>query len=304
MALRTDDLDSTARRDVGTRGPAQFPPRPPAWGTAGGRADDTPSSLTTAPAELPPSQARRPESWKGRQDAPRSDPTAGSSPTPDAAGAAISAIEVLPPARPVRPGLYRQTVKRGIDLVLVALAAPLVAPLVGLLALLVARSGGQPFYCQSRIGRDGRPYRMWKLRTMVPDADARLEAHLRANPAARAEWNSKQKLLDDPRITPVGHVLRKASLDELPQLWNVARGDMSLVGPRPMMVTQQRLYPGRDYYELRPGITGLWQISDRNASTFADRAKFDTVYNRTLSMGLDLGILISTVRVVLRGTGH
>jgi lipopolysaccharide/colanic/teichoic acid biosynthesis glycosyltransferase len=151
---------------------------------------------------------------------------------------------------------------------------------------------------------DGRVYRIWKLRTMVHDADARLEAHLRADPSARAEWNSKQKLLDDPRITPMGRILRKSSLDELPQLLNVVRGEMSLVGPRPMMVSQQRLYPGRDYYRLRPGLTGLWQISDRNASTFADRAKFDAVYNRTLSFGLDFGILISTIRVVIRGTGH
>ena len=210
-----------------------------------------------------------------------------------------------PAARPVRrASIYRSTLKRGADLTLVALAAPIVVPFVALLALLVAVGGGRPFYCQDRVGRGGQPYRMWKLRTMVPDADARLEAHLRANPVARAEWASKQKLLDDPRITALGRVLRKSSLDELPQLWNVVTGDMSLVGPRPMMPSQQRLYPGRDYYQLRPGVTGLWQISDRNASTFADRAKFDTVYNRTLSIGLDLGILLSTIRVVLRGTGH
>ena len=207
-------------------------------------------------------------------------------------------------AAPRRPGFYRRTLKRGADIAVVAMALPFVVPIVALLALLVMRDGGRPFYCHDRVGRGGRPYRMWKLRTMVHDADARLEAHLRANPVARAEWASKQKLIDDPRITPLGRLLRKSSLDELPQLWNVARGEMSLVGPRPMMLSQQRLYPGRDYYQLRPGITGLWQISDRNAATFADRAKFDTVYNRTLSVGLDLGILLSTVRVVVRGTGH
>ena len=272
MTLRTDDLDSTADPD------AVASKRP--WLATG---------IPSRP--IPP-------------DAPRTRWADRPAPRARAALRAASAAEVLPPARPVRTGLYRGTLKRGIDLTLVALAAPFILPLIGLLALLVGWRGGRPFYCQDRVGRAGEPYRMWKLRTMVPDADARLEAHLRADPTARAEWNSKQKLLDDPRVTVLGRWLRKSSLDELPQLWNVVKGDMSLVGPRPMMVSQQRLYPGRDYYELRPGVTGLWQISDRNASTFADRAKFDTVYNRTLSAGLDLGILVSTIRVVLRGTGH
>jgi lipopolysaccharide/colanic/teichoic acid biosynthesis glycosyltransferase len=139
---------------------------------------------------------------------------------------------------------------------------------------------------------------------MVRDADKCLEDCFRADPALRQEWDQKQKLINDPRVTKRGRMLRKASLDELPQLWNVLRGDMSLVGPRPMMVEQKSLYPGQDYYDLRPGITGLWQISDRNESSFAERARFDAVYNRTLSLPVDIGILFATVRVVLRGTGH
>ena len=218
--------------------------------------------------------------------------------------AALRGALPFAPRRARRNSTYRRVVKRGLDLVLVLLAAPIVLPVVGILALIVALDGGNPFYGQGRIGRGGRIYRMWKLRTMVADADARLEACLRDDPAMRAEWAAKQKLIDDPRITPVGRVLRKTSLDELPQLWNVVTGEMSLVGPRPMMVAQRSLYPGSDYYDLRPGITGLWQISDRNDSSFADRARFDEVYNRTLSLPLDIGILASTIRVVLRGTGH
>lgn len=139
---------------------------------------------------------------------------------------------------------------------------------------------------------------------MIVNADAQLETYLASDPTARAEWDSTQKLKVDPRITRFGRILRKSSLDELPQLWNVLKGDMSLVGPRPMMPCQRDLYPGSAYYRLRPGITGPWQVSRRNESTFADRARFDTDYDRTLSLGTDIGLLISTVRVVVRATGY
>ena len=139
---------------------------------------------------------------------------------------------------------------------------------------------------------------------MVSDADARLDAYLVRSPLARHEWESTQKLKSDPRITPFGHFLRKCSLDELPQLWNVLKGDMSIVGPRPMMVCQKEIYPGTDYYDLRPGITGPWQVSARNDSTFAARAGFDTSYNREVSFMTDVRLILATVRVVLRGTGH
>lgn len=203
----------------------------------------------------------------------------------------------------LQKGAYRHVFKRVFDCALVLISAPVVVPVVLILALLVARDGHNPFYKQSRIGKNGRIFTMWKLRSMVHDADARLENHLECNQDAREEWDEKQKLADDPRITGVGHVIRKSSLDELPQLWNVLVGDMSIVGPRPMMPEQRDLYPGRAYYAMRPGVTGYWQISDRNKSTFAARAKFDNRYYDDVSLGTDVSIVMSTVGVVLRGTG-
>jgi exopolysaccharide production protein ExoY len=203
-----------------------------------------------------------------------------------------------------RRRLYRLVVKRALDITLIILALPVALPLVALMALLAALDGASPFYRQERVGRDGRIFQLLKIRTMVPDADAQMAAYLAANPEAKREWDETQKLKHDPRITRVGDMLRKTSLDELPQLWNVLRGDMSIVGPRPMMVDQQPLYPGRAYYRLRPGITGPWQVSDRNNGTFAGRAKFDTAYYRDLSLATDLSILLRTVSVVIRRTGY
>ena len=201
-------------------------------------------------------------------------------------------------------GLYRRFVKRGLDVAVILLAAPFILLVVAVLALLVKRDGGPVFYHQDRLGLNGKVFRLWKLRSMVVDADARLAEHLAKDPAALAEWTETQKLKNDPRITTVGRVIRKTSMDELPQLWNVLVGDMSLVGPRPMLPEQAPLYPGKAYYELRPGLTGFWQISDRNRSSFAGRATFDTRYNRRLSLGTDLRVLFLTAVVVLRGTGY
>ena len=203
-----------------------------------------------------------------------------------------------------KAGAYRNGLKRGLDIFLVVLFVPIILPLVGILALFVWRDGGNPFYKQWRVGLDGRAFLMWKLRSMVSDADGQLESYLAANPAAREEWNRTQKLAHDPRITRFGRFLRRTSLDELPQLWNVLKGDMSLVGPRPMMPCQQILYPGSAYFRLRPGVTGFWQISSRNRSSFADRAKFDSAYERRLSLQTDLRVLLGTVQVVLRCTGQ
>ena len=213
--------------------------------------------------------------------------------------------EILTQPRIIRrPDLYRNHLKRVLDVTLVLLALPAVLPILLLLAILVAIDGGQPFYRQARVGCGGRHYTMWKLRSMEVDAERKLADHLAADPVARSEWNSAQKLQRDPRITRIGNLLRKSSLDELPQLWNVLVGDMSLVGPRPMMPDQQPLYPGSSYYTLRPGLTGPWQVSERNRSTFADRAGFDTAYERNLSFGTDLRLILATVRVVLKGTGY
>lgn len=201
-------------------------------------------------------------------------------------------------------GIYRHGGKRILDVTLVLLGSVFVVPIVLILAFLVSRDGGSAFYTQERVGKNGRVFRMLKLRSMVVDADARMKALLATDPEARAEWERDQKLKNDPRITRFGRLLRKSSLDELPQLWNVLRGDMSLVGPRPMMVDQRDLYPGTAYYELRPGITGAWQTSERNNSTFAGRALFDAQYERELSLKTDVKILAKTFGVVLRATGY
>jgi lipopolysaccharide/colanic/teichoic acid biosynthesis glycosyltransferase len=206
--------------------------------------------------------------------------------------------------RPERKGLYRNLFKRALDVAAVTLALPVVAPLILGLALVVRRDGGPAFYSQLRVGKGGRHFRMWKLRSMVADADARFAAYLDQNPEARREWDTTQKLKRDPRITAFGAFLRKSSLDELPQLFNVLTGDMSLVGPRPMMLNQQAMYPGQAYFALRPGITGHWQTAGRNATTFEARAAYDTAYDADLSLQTDLAILTRTVGVVMRGTGY
>jgi lipopolysaccharide/colanic/teichoic acid biosynthesis glycosyltransferase len=201
--------------------------------------------------------------------------------------------------------LYRQRVKRALDISIVLLAAIPTALIIAIAAImLVLREGGSPFYRQDRVGLHGRVFGMWKLRTMVPGADQVLESYLAENPEARAEWVRHQKLKNDPRITRLGRFLRRTSLDELPQLWNVLMGDMSIVGPRPMMCNQRALYPGTEYYVMRPGITGFWQTSARNESSFHERAGFDQAYYRALSLRTDLAIIWRTFSVVLRGTGH
>lgn len=205
--------------------------------------------------------------------------------------------------QPRRTTAYPMIGKRLLDVTLVVMALPVVLPIVALLAFFVALSGGNPIYVQDRVGRGGRSFRMFKLRTMVRDADDRLADYLAANPMARAEWNLRQKLTHDPRITAFGAFLRRTSLDELPQLFNVLRGDMSLVGPRPMMVTQRNQYPGTAYYRLRPGLTGPWQIGARHLTTFADRSIFDDQYENRHGLIYDLSILLRTVRVVATGTG-
>jgi lipopolysaccharide/colanic/teichoic acid biosynthesis glycosyltransferase len=203
-----------------------------------------------------------------------------------------------------RRGIYRRRLKRVFDTAAIIAALPIVLPVIAILALLIRRDGGPVFYSQNRVGREGRIFRFWKLRSMVVDAEARLEAHLAADPKARAEWNATQKLKDDPRVTRVGRLIRKTSMDELPQLWNVLRGDMSLVGPRPIMPDQLPLYPGRAYFSLRPGLTGFWQVGDRNETNFASRAVYDTSYARNVSFLTDIAVLFLTVRTVLRGTGY
>ncbi len=216
---------------------------------------------------------------------------------------AVQALDFSSQMNRKSKGIYARYVKRCLDIVLVTLAAPVVLLLVGVFALMIRRDGGPAFYWQERVGLDGKHFKCWKLRSMVVDADAKLAEYLDANPDAKVEWTVNQKLREDPRITPMGHFIRKTSIDELPQFLCIFLGDMSLVGPRPFMPEQKELYKDSAYYELRPGVTGYWQVSDRNETTFAERARFDNSYARDVSLWTDIKVLFQTVGAVVRATG-
>lgn len=200
-------------------------------------------------------------------------------------------------------GIYKNGGKRVLDTALILISLPFLLPLMALIAIVIMLDGHSPIYMQDRLGRGWKRFRLFKFRTMHHNADALLEEYLAQNPQARAEWDRDQKLRNDPRITPVGRYLRKSSLDELPQLVNVLLGEMSLVGPRPMMPGQRPLYSGEYYPAHRPGLTGLWQVSIRNGSAFTARADYDERYSREISLRLDLATIIQTFRVVARCTG-
>ena len=182
----------------------------------------------------------------------------------------------------------------------------LFAPLMAVIALLVWRRDGAPvLFGNYRIGQHGRPFRCLKFRSMYLDSEAMLRELLERDPAARAEWERDHKLSDDPRITPIGHFLRRTSLDELPQLFNVLRGEMSLVGPRPITLAELPRY-GQvrwHYLSVRPGMTGLWQVSGRNDTTYDERVELDREFVEQHSLRLRLSILLRTLRVVIRGSG-
>jgi len=209
----------------------------------------------------------------------------------------------------LRVGLLDPTnrwLKRGLDIVSVVFGALLATPAFLAIALAVRlESPGPVLYRQRRIGRKGKTFQMWKFRTMVRDADEVLQTLLERDPAARAEWERGQKLENDPRVTRVGRWLRKTSLDELPQLWNVMRGEMSVVGPRPIVQDEVQHYADdfRLYRAVRPGITGYWQVSGRSRIPYPERVEFDSYYVRNWSLWLDAIILSRTVGVVVRGDG-
>jgi Undecaprenyl-phosphate galactose phosphotransferase WbaP len=195
--------------------------------------------------------------------------------------------------------------KRAFDVVASLVLLALLAPLMIYLAVRIRNDGGEALYAHQRVGRGGRTFRCIKFRSMVIDASDRLEHLLESDPELRTQWEREHKLKNDPRISKVGHFLRKTSLDELPQLWNVLRGEMSLVGPRPIVHAELARYGDDiDYFLMvRPGITGLWQVSGRNDVGYEKRVYLDTWYVKNWSLWYDIAILFKTVRVVLRREG-
>ena len=195
--------------------------------------------------------------------------------------------------------------KRFMDIAGASLALLLFFPIMAAILLVLMFNGGSPVFVQHRVGRSGQLFRCYKFRSMVKDANRVLTDYLEHHPAAREEWNKTFKLQEDPRITWFGTMLRRTSMDELPQLFNVLKGDMSLVGPRPIVSSEVERYAHRigAYYSCRPGITGLWQVSGRNLVSYETRVRLDAIYARKKSVWLDTLILIRTVRVVLSGVG-
>jgi Undecaprenyl-phosphate galactose phosphotransferase WbaP len=196
--------------------------------------------------------------------------------------------------------------KRAIDLTCSMGLALLLFPLMAVITLLIAVESGFPvFYSQKRLGHDGRSFHIWKFRTMVQNAAEVLELSLASNPELRNEWAANQKLRNDSRITRVGKVLRQTSLDELPQLWNVLKGEMSLVGPRPIVGAEVAKYKTAYsmYRKMTPGLTGLWQVSGRNRTTYAERIAYDIYYVRNWSVWMDIYLLAKTVVVVFTRDG-
>lgn len=204
-----------------------------------------------------------------------------------------------------RDSRYARWGKALFDLALGLMLLPVLLPVILVLCVLVAMDGGLPIFGHKRIGKDGREFRCWKIRTMVVDAQERLKKHLADNPEAAAEWQQNFKLENDPRITRIGRFLRKSSLDELPQLFNVFRGEMSFVGPRPVVRDELLRYGLHQqvYMSMRPGVTGLWQVSGRNDVAYDQRVSMDVQYAREVSLTEDVRIVAKTVSSVLSLTG-
>jgi len=201
---------------------------------------------------------------------------------------------------------YNSVFKRIFDVFFCLLIAPLVLPVVAVLAFIVRMDGGPAFFSHTRVGRDGRAFKCWKIRSMVVGAEEKLKAHLENNPEAAAEWERDFKLTDDPRITRLGDIMRRTSLDELPQFFNVFRGDMSVVGPRPITEIELMRYGThqRAYLDARPGVTGVWQVSGRNDVSYESRVEMDASYMEKMSLGLDISIIFKTITHMLLRTGR
>jgi Undecaprenyl-phosphate galactose phosphotransferase WbaP len=203
--------------------------------------------------------------------------------------------------------LFRYRVcKRLIDLLLAVAVMPVVLPAIVLLAILIRlTSPGPVFFSHRRICRNGAFFSMWKFRTMCVNSSEVLERYLAAHPEARSEWNQNHKLQNDPRVTTVGRVMRRLSLDELPQIWNVITGRMSLVGPRPIVAAEVEKYGDcyRCYTRVKPGVTGLWQVSGRSTLSYGARVRLDCEYVTRWSLLRDFKILLLTVKSVVNQDG-
>ena len=201
---------------------------------------------------------------------------------------------------------YNRAGKRLFDIVLCLLGLPLVLPICFAIAIAIKRDDGGPvFFAHRRVGQGGREFPCYKFRTMIQDGDRVLKAYLAAHPEAREDWESDFKLKDDPRVTKIGAFLRKTSLDELPQVWNVLKGDMSLVGPRPIIRAEIPKYGEHfhDFCLVPPGITGMWQVNGRSDITYEGRVRLDTWYVHNWSVWIDIACLCRTVAVVLKREG-
>ena len=198
-----------------------------------------------------------------------------------------------------------RTAKIAFDIVAAFLILVVISPVLLVIAALVACDGGGFIFGHRRVGRNGREFKCLKFRTMQVNGDQILARTLAEDPEAAAEWAATQKLRVDPRVTRIGRILRVTSLDELPQLLNVIRGEMSLVGPRPIVQAEVARY-GRDidyYFKVKPGLTGLWQVSGRSNTSYRERIDFDVQYVKTWSLWRDLVILFKTVEVILLRKG-
>ena len=201
---------------------------------------------------------------------------------------------------------YNRLFKRAFDLVLTVFGGAMILPILLVIAIMVAiENRGGVIFAHERVGRNGKKFPCYKFQTMVPNAKERLQKYLAENPEARREWEETFKLTNDPRVTRLGDFLRRSSLDELPQLWNVIRGDMSLVGPRPIVEEEVVKYGEniREYYMVLPGITGMWQVSGRSDTTYPERVAMDTWYVRNWSVWIDIMYLFKTVKAVFTGKG-
>lgn len=200
---------------------------------------------------------------------------------------------------------YRRA-KRQFDFLFSALLLILIAPLLLLIAIAIYLEGGAPFFAHERVGRKGRTFRCLKFRTMARDADKLLAELLESSPEARAEWEETRKLTNDPRVTPLGNFLRRSSLDELPQFFNVLIGNMSVVGPRPITAPEMEEYgdAAKTVTSVLPGVTGLWQVSGRNDLTLQERRAMDLEYIEKASLGFDFRIIGKTILAVLKMSGQ